>query len=314
MLVPGPWRDARELVQGLKKAGFVARAESARIAAGEVGVQIVQDDKLGAGFGYGRNGALPADLVARVSACSRAAVIEYGERLDANIARVAALGRALRSLGGVAVRMEASGAASGWDEWLEHLDAGLPRGAYAASVVMVEDEPGVVFTCGMHQFDLPDAKIKMPTTQAAIDWLDAFCCYQLEEAPGLVSGHTFRPDERAARRSFERWPDDCHDPSDGRYNPFGLWRFRMPAEAGLEPSSPVSVFILPLVQLLNVSETSKGRALTRDEVDDIVASGTVMAMDPREALGMERIRGYADIEPELAWEQWQIVRRHFSRA
>lgn len=32
-------------------------------------------------------------------------------------------------------------------------------------------------------------------------------------------------------------------------------------------------------------------------------------MKPADALALERSRGYADIEPELAWQQWQIVRR-----
>jgi hypothetical protein len=31
-------------------------------------------------------------------------------------------------------------------------------------------------------------------------------------------------------------------------------------------------------------------------------------MSPRNAQQMERKRGYADLEPALAWEQWQIAR------
>ena len=49
------------------------------------------------------------------------------------------------------------------------------------------------------------------------------------------------------------------------------------------------------------------------EVEAVVGRGTVIAMTPAHAQALERSRGYADIEPadiepELAWEQWQIVR------
>ena len=44
-------------------------------------------------------------------------------------------------------------------------------------------------------------------------------------------------------------------------------------------------------------------------VEAIVAKSVAVAMSPRDALALEQSRGYADIEPELAWPQWQIVRR-----
>jgi hypothetical protein len=50
-------------------------------------------------------------------------------------------------------------------------------------------------------------------------------------------------------------------------------------------------------------------ALSRPEVEKLVHDSTAIAMQARDALALERSRGYADIEPELAWEQWQIVRR-----
>jgi hypothetical protein len=43
-------------------------------------------------------------------------------------------------------------------------------------------------------------------------------------------------------------------------------------------------------------------------VEQVVHNAPAIAMEARDALALERSRGYADIEPELAWEQWQIVR------
>ncbi len=32
-------------------------------------------------------------------------------------------------------------------------------------------------------------------------------------------------------------------------------------------------------------------------------------MEPRDTQDLERARGYADLDPELVWEQWQLVRQ-----
>jgi len=56
------------------------------------------------------------------------------------------------------------------------------------------------------------------------------------------------------------------------------------------------------------AESSKGRALSQREVEAFTFNAAAIAMEPLDALALERSRGYADIEPELAWEQWQIVR------
>ncbi|MCB9599011.1 MAG: hypothetical protein H6722_13525 [Sandaracinus sp.] len=71
----------------------------------------------------------------------------------------------------------------------------------------------------------------------------------------------------------------------------------------------VSTFILPLAALLRAKETQLGRGLTRDEVEALRDGAVVMNLELSHARAMERSRGYADLEPERAWEQWQIVRR-----
>ncbi|MCB9633224.1 MAG: hypothetical protein H6721_13970 [Sandaracinus sp.] len=68
-------------------------------------------------------------------------------------------------------------------------------------------------------------------------------------------------------------------------------------------------FILPLVTLLQAKESQLGRGLTRDEVEALRDTAVVMNLELAHARAMERSRGYADLEPERAWEQWQIVRR-----
>jgi hypothetical protein len=309
MLVPGPWRDSRELVRTLSEHGVLAKhSDGTRVGAGEVRVEIVENERMAEGFSWGRRGRLAEDLIASVGACKSAALVECGHRLNDDPGRVAKLGRALRDSGGVAVRMEASGAASAWQPWLAALESGSSLDLYEGAVLVVEGEDGEVFTCGMQQFDLPDAQVLMSDPADAIAWLDTFCVYQLDEQPVLASGHTFQPHLETPRRTFERWPDHRHELSDGRHNRFGLWRFLQPGTAGIQPTKSALVFIPSLSALLTAAESSQGRALTRVEVGELVSAGAVIAMTQADALALERSRGYADIEPELAWEQWQIVR------
>ena len=310
MLVPGPWHDCQTLIQALQAANIDAtESDDTAIQASQLRVEIVEDSQLAAGFSWGRKGPLPRELLARVDRCRSAALIECGGRLDENHAAIAKLGRALREAGGVAVRMEASGAASAWEPWLEQLESGRPFGLYACATLIAEGQRGARFTCGMHQFDLPDAQIELSDPSEAAHWLDAFCVYQLEERPGLASGHRFRPSSQVALRSFERWPDNHHDDGDGRYNPFGIWRFLPPGATTLNPTALSTTLIPSLVSTLMAAEERQGRSLTRLEVAQIVSNAPAVAMTRADALALERSRGYADIEPELAWEQWQIIRR-----
>lgn len=94
----------------------------------------------------------------------------------------------------------------------------------------------------------------------------------------------------------------------GRRNPYGLWRFLAPGQQGIQPAELVPVMIPQLVVLFAAMETEKGRPLTRDEVEDLVSKSPCIAMEHADARTLEQSRGYVDIEPELAWEQWQIVR------
>jgi hypothetical protein len=184
MLVPGPWREPAQLVSVLTARGIVADvAQTSPIRPNETRVAIVEDDALAAAFAWGRGGAQRAELVDRVGACSRAALVECALRLNEAPREIARVGRALRDAGGVCVRMEASGSASAWEPWLASLESGDPTQLYACAAQPVDDGDGVYFTCGMHHFDLPYAQIALPDATAALAWLEAFSVFQIAEKP-----------------------------------------------------------------------------------------------------------------------------------
>jgi hypothetical protein len=77
-----------------------------------------------------------------------------------------------------------------------------------------------------------------------------------------------------------------------------------------EPNEPiVPVPIPPLVNLLFDLEKRKGSPLTKAEVIDIRDGAVCMTMriSMREQLAAQR--GYADIDLENPWPEWQIARQ-----
>jgi hypothetical protein len=310
ILVPGPWTSRDVVVDILRRAGIAAEADELP-KPDSVRVELIADDTLGDAFAAGGAESVDDSVVSRISALGRAALLEIAGNLHEDPKRTAALGKALRNADGLAIRMEGSGAASEWDPWLEDMESSNPCRIYRRATTLVSDGNGTVFTCGMQQFDLPDAEITAEGQDEAVRWLDDLCCFQLIESPVLWTGHTFRPDADSAPRTLERWPDHRHHPNDGRHNPFGVWRLLRGEDAGLESIDPIPTMMPSLLAQLLAAETKKGAPLTRIEVEALVDQSPATAMGPAHALALERSRGYADLEPRRAWTQWQLVREMY---
>jgi hypothetical protein len=310
ILVPGPWQSKAAVESILTQEGIPVMTGPRRPdIRGKVFTEVVfEAGGFADGFLWGNQGPLSDLLVAKVQSTTTAALVEIGLTLEEGAPTAIRVGRALRAAGGVAVRMEASGAASDWDSWLSRLEQGDPRSLLTASVLIVNDGEGTFFTCGMHQFELPDVEILASEPDVACSWLMDFCTYSVAECPLLLTGHTFRPDAETPRRRIERWPDWRHHPADGRHNPWGLWRALRPKERGLAPQALTLMPVPALVAVLMSKESSLGRALTRSELEGIVESAHTIALEPADVHRLERSRGYVDIEPRLAWQQWQLIR------
>jgi hypothetical protein len=309
-LVPGPWRTVSEIVEFLETSGLPARpAHGGSIHTGELRVDLVEDPRgFGPAMAHGRQGPLPAEIVEAAGACHHAALLEFGFVLQDAPGVVAQAGQKLRDAGGVAIRSEASGGASTWEQWLPRLERGLASDLVTATVVVVGSDRGGLFTCGMHAFDLPDAEIERPDDNHGLEWLDALCFFQLDEQPVLATGHTFRPDADTPPRRLERWPDADHDVGDGRHNPFGRWRLVPDDDQALRAEDPVPVIVPSLVAMLHAATQQQGRHLTQQEVTALLDKAPAIAMAAKDQRAMELSRGYADLEPRRAWEQWELVR------
>ncbi|MFF5232945.1 hypothetical protein [Dactylosporangium sp. NPDC000521] len=264
---------------------------------------VENDGSFGQAFGYG---TMSVEEQSAVAAAGSALVLDLPVYLGAAAGEVATLIAALGDAGALGVRLEQS--KLGWPvtTWIQALEGGDPWVLYRRAVVTLQDG-GESRSCGMHAFGLPDARVDAPPSEAN-QILGEFNVYQLAEDPVLVSGDTFRPDLDTPRRRLGRWPDNGYPPGHACHNPFGTWHLG-PEGGAADPRSELRpVFIPALVNLLTAAEQRAGRPLRREEVERLTDEGTCMMMPHADAQKLERSRGYADLEPELAWMQWQLLR------
>lgn len=89
-----------------------------------------------------------------------------------------------------------------------------------------------------------------------------------------------------------------------------VYNYRMENERPAEDDQDlVIVFIPALSPLLLEAENLKGSALTNDEVVRIRDNAVCVAVPRDVARAITESRGYADLDPENCWHQWQLLRR-----
>ncbi len=233
--------------------------------------------------------------------------------VDLHTARkhIAKFAKALAACGALAIRIEESKLGFPVRRWLEMVQGNDPWSLYRLAVVMLGGDDTAA-TCGMQVFSLPDASVELDArtdASAANALLGALNVYQVVEDPLILSGHTFSPDTETPKRVLRRWPDANYPPGHTCNNPFGTWRLGRSGSKG-EPTAELAISFMPaLVALLGAVEEQKGKPLTKKQVEAVVSNACCMTVGHEEARALERTRGYADLDPELAWEQWQLARR-----
>jgi hypothetical protein len=263
---------------------------------------VENDGGFGEAFSFG---TVPPASRAQIDACAGAMVVYGFEPLHEAHERYATLAAALKEAGALALRIEQSKA--GWliDQWIDFARRGDPVSLHRLSVIVLSGKKSLQ-SCGMHVFGLPDTQLDVDADAERI--LTELNLYQLAEAPIFLSGHTFAPDAKTAKRELIRWPDLQYPPSHSCHNPFGVWRLGAPGKrSGLAPAKPM-VFMPALTALLMAAEEKQGSPLTEKEVVAMRDRAVCMAMAPEDAQRHERARGYFDLEPELIWEQWSAWR------
>ena len=246
LCIPGPWRSHTELVQD--------------IAGGETGHRLTGDVLLDTDSGFACNllyqeadPALPAAFVkagphwaasGAMAEVSRHACVVYlagqgGSRQAAEAMMRA--GAALVEAGGLGVKVDSTGIAHGPAYWTAMCEALPELSAHRALVVYVTGAD--VYSCGMHNFGLPDAITSAADKAAAADMLRTFTRYLLGRAPQMEDGHTFSISEGAPVYRVLKVAAIDYGPDSLFNNPYGAWRLEplqveLEAETVQEPVQP----------------------------------------------------------------------------
>jgi hypothetical protein len=88
-----------------------------------------------------------------------------------------------------------------------------------------------------------------------------------------------------------------------------LFRGKPRASSSPDDEALVITHVPALVALLLRAEKDKGTPLTEQEVLSIRDNGACIAMPRSVAATVAEGRGYDDLDPERAWEQWQVARK-----
>lgn len=135
-------------------------------------------------------------------------------------------GAALIDAGGLGVKVESTGIAHGPAYWIDMCEQLPLLTAHRALVVFVV-AGHEVYSCGMHNFGLPEAVIATGKGQAertaAADLLRTFTRYLLE-APAIEDGHTFSVSDGAPLYRIGTTAPVDYGPDSLFNNPYGSWR------------------------------------------------------------------------------------------
>lgn len=142
------------------------------------------------------------------------------------------VGQTLLQAGGLGVKVETAGVAHSARRWLslgQSLEQSLTNSdddispIYCAFVNLVEGAE-TDYSCGMHNFGLPDVSLPKPADGAiATEVLHQFNQYQLNELPQFNDGDIFSLDSAKPRYSLRFEACENCEPEHPFYNPFGRW-------------------------------------------------------------------------------------------
>ena len=233
--VPGPWRERRELMEALAKhgtdhnfAGATFFEQSTRTICEFVFYEHDSDLRNTVEIaGQGLFSAAELDAVAAHDSTAWLLFDTPGFETARTAARFA---RVLLEAGGIAVKVDSAGVAHTKQRWLELSASSEPFDIYTLFVVLVDAGDGQAYSCGMHNFGLPDAAVPSALgNEECARLLNVFNMYRLVENPVLKTGETFSVEADSPRFRLKHGPYiDGYEPDTPLYNPHGLWSLELP--------------------------------------------------------------------------------------
>jgi hypothetical protein len=229
LCIPGPWQDREAFMRAvvtLAPAGrymYLGGVLADVTAKQHVKVaHAPREPELAEQFAAAGRGTLSDSTLQAVAAHGSLVFVQFPAPITAALPLILKFSELLRTLGGVAVKVESSGVVHEIDAWVELIGGGA-FDQYRSIVTLVGDERSY-YSCGMQVFDLPDCAVpRSLSPEVAADVMNRFNLYRIVEAPEFADGHTFSVDEQSPRLRLRHVPDVRHDADDLFHNPHGLW-------------------------------------------------------------------------------------------
>lgn len=227
--VPGLWEGRRELLEAVVRAhvgrylfaGFVLMD---RETGQSCGLEVhPPDERMAEAFEIAGQGRVPPATLQAVAAHRSTAYLLFDDPGYETARTAARFAGAILGAGGIAVKVESAGVAHGKEVWLARCGSEDPLDVYALFVTLVGGGD-TYYSCGMHNFGLPDASVGAALAPGeAARLLNVFNLFQLTESPALADGHTFGTEPGAPYYRLRLGPYEGYDPDEPLYNPHGLW-------------------------------------------------------------------------------------------
>jgi len=130
----------------------------------------------------------------------------------------------LLNAGGYGVKVESSGLAHPPKDWIEQCKYNYLFKSHSSYVVSVTSES--TYSCGMHNFGIPDAIIDSSESENPSELLRVFTHYLLSESPVIKEGQTFSVDSDSPAYRVKAYAPINYGENSLFNNPFGMWKLQ----------------------------------------------------------------------------------------
>lgn len=182
------------------------------------------DGHLGKAFELAGQGKFSAKELDAIGKHQSVAYLYFSASLIEQRDMIISVSELMRQMGGIAVKVDSTGKAHSWDNWLDLLRSENPADWYSSTVLLVGGEQEY-YSCGMHHFGMADVEVpRSLDIQEAAYLMNKFNVWRLMEETTIETGQFFSAEKDSARFTVTQVPDKRHAQDNLFHNPAGLWR------------------------------------------------------------------------------------------
>lgn len=227
--IPGTWESRNKFIESVVVSTRGEFMFAGMLLAHPTGKDYVElefydaDQQMAEAFEFGGQGKITAITLGKIGQHQSVVYLHFLFDIISQKERIVKFTEVLSRCGGIAVKLENPGIAHEWESWFEMLRSDNPVDTYRAGVLLFGDEK-FYYSCGMHNFNLPDAQVsnRFDAVEGA-ELINRFNYWQIVEKPVVKDGHTFSLTADSPHFRLGLSKDKRHPEDNLLHNPNGLW-------------------------------------------------------------------------------------------